>query len=391
MNSGDQFAFLLPVVLALFGIAFLIVWRWGSKPALHWGCGYLSAALGFSAQFLTGIVPIEAQALTADILFLSAFFFYGQAMLVHFGKPTHLAHRLGAFLLGLCVLAYVVNVEKNLQAELLVSDLTCAYLLAIPVICVRNSGRHGVETTLLVVVSLVVGELLVRNAVFVFLGTTGGLETFVSSPYAFVMNVGAMFGGIIMALTALAAVTVNVILRYREAAERDALTGLLNRRGFERATGWTNKAKLAVVTCDIDYFKRINDTLGHATGDTVLQGVAALLRNTLPKNAHIARFGGEEFVACIADCTLHDAYTLANASRLVLAGHDWSDLGISTQITASFGVDVSTANDHSIHDAIGRADTALYQAKRAGRNQVFPKPERQTDGANLRLISKNGS
>ena len=121
------------------------------------------------------------------------------------------------------------------------------------------------------------------------------------------MNVGAMFGGIIMALTALAAVTVTVILRYREAAERDALTGLLNRRGFERAIGWMDKSKFAVITCDIDYFKRINDTLGHATGDRVLQDVAALLRSTLPENVHIARFGGEEFVACIPGCTLRGA------------------------------------------------------------------------------------
>lgn len=389
MNSGDQFAFLLPVVLALFGTAFLIVWRWESRPALYWGCGYLAAALGFSAQFLTGTVAVEVQALTADILFLGAFFFYGQAVLVHFGKPAHLAHRLGAILLGFCVLAYVVIVEKNLQAELLVSDLTCAYLLAVPLICVRGSSRHGVETLLIAVASLVVAEMLIRNAIFVFLGSTGGLETFVSSPYAFAMNVGAMFGGIIMALTALAAVTVTVILRYREAAERDALTGLLNRRGFERAIGWTDKSKFAVITCDIDYFKRINDTLGHATGDRVLQDVAALLRSTLPENVHIARFGGEEFVACIHGCTLRDAYTLANAARLVLAGREWSDIGVPSQITASFGVDVSAVDDRSIHEAIGRADKALYQAKRAGRNQVFPKPDRLADGANLRLISKN--
>ena len=132
-----------------------------SRPALYWGCGYLAAALGFSAQFLTGIVAVEVQALTADILFLGAFFFYGQAVLVHFGKPAHLAHRLGAILLGFCVLAYVVIVEKNLQAELLVSDLTCAYLLAIPLICVRGSSRHGVETLLIAVASLVVAEMLI--------------------------------------------------------------------------------------------------------------------------------------------------------------------------------------------------------------------------------------
>lgn len=389
MNSGDQFAFLLPVVLALFGIAFLIVWRCGSRPALYWGCGYLSAASAFSAQFLTGAVPVEVQALTADTLFLSAFFFYGQAILVHFGKPAHLAHRLGAALLSLCVLAYVVIVEGNLKAELLVNDLTCAYLLAIPLICVRSSSRHGVETLLITVASLVVAETLIRNALFVLLATAGGLDTFVSSPYAFIMNVGAMFGGIIMALTALAAVTVNVILRYREAAERDVLTGLLNRRGFERATDWTGKTKFTVLTCDIDYFKRVNDTLGHATGDRVLQGVATLLRNTLPKTAHIARFGGEEFVACIPATTLHDAYILANTARLALAGRDWSDAGISHQITASFGVDMSSETDHSIHDAIGRADAALYQAKRAGRNQVFPKPDRSADIAPLRLITSN--
>ncbi|WP_275790096.1 GGDEF domain-containing protein [Pararhizobium gei] len=388
MASGEQFAFLLPVMMALFGVAFLIVWRYGSKTALSWGCGYLSASAAFSVQFLTGLMPVVAQAILAEILFLTAFFFYGQAVLVHFGKRLQLQHRVGACVLGFAILVYIVAVRRDLQAELLISDLTCSYLLAIPLITVRNSARHGVDRALILVASLVVGEAVVRNIIFILAQSSGTLESFVTSPYAFVMQVTAMVGGLLLALTALAAVTVNVVLHYRDAAERDALTGLLNRRGFERAVGTDRSRPAAVVTCDIDHFKSVNDTFGHAVGDDVLRGVAQMMRTMLGQSTAIARFGGEEFVIHLPDCSHQSAYAIANTIRVAIAEAGWPAGHESLSITASFGVDVMTSNDHSVHDAIARADKALYAAKKAGRNQVLPKPEKQPLTPVLQLVSK---
>lgn len=390
MESGDQFAFLLPVMMALFGAAFLIVWQCGSRQALFWGCGYLSASLAFCAPFFTGVVPIVVQALTADFLFFAAWFFFGHAVLVHFDRRPQIAHRLGACVLGYSIIVYVVAVRQDLAAELLVSDLTCAYLLAIPLFTVRNSSRHAAEKALIVVAALVVSETVIRNIVFTFMQSAGDMQDFFASPYAFVMQVGAMIGGIVMALTALAAVTVNVVLQYREAAEQDALTGLLNRRGFERAIARDRSKPAAVMTCDIDHFKRVNDTLGHATGDRVLCDVAKILGTLLPKSAAIARFGGEEFVACLPGCSQQDAHALANVVRLTIEAHDWRTHDNRLQITASFGIDDVAPSDHSIHDALARADQALYAAKKAGRNQVMPRFEKLPDAANLRLVVTKG-
>jgi diguanylate cyclase (GGDEF)-like protein len=158
-------------------------------------------------------------------------------------------------------------------------------------------------------------------------------------------------------------------------AETDALTEVANRRSFARigaerlAEARRVHKTLSVIVLDIDRFKTINDTFGHATGDAVLRLVAVLLARSLRSGDTLARIGGEEFAILLPDTRVEDAFAIAEQLRSRLTDLQMPVLDGAT-ITASFGVAASQAEDKDIEAAMHRADMALYDAKRGGRNRV---------------------
>ena len=157
-------------------------------------------------------------------------------------------------------------------------------------------------------------------------------------------------------------------------ANTDPLTGVAIRRYFERAlrTLAARGEPFAVVMLDIDWFKQINDALGHRAGDTVLADLAALLVGSLRSMDVAVRYGGEEFLALLPGASSPEAAAAAERVRRML---DQRRLGIgdrSVRYTASFGVaasaDLEPGSDPM--EAVWRADAALLEAKRAGKNQV---------------------
>ncbi|PJI98742.1 diguanylate cyclase [Acidovorax sp. 69] len=156
-------------------------------------------------------------------------------------------------------------------------------------------------------------------------------------------------------------------------ARTDALTGLLNRRGFETQLAFAlalarrSSRALSLIAVDVDHFKRVNDTYGHGAGDEVLRKLARTLEARLRGSDVIARLGGEEFVALLPDTDLAGAQAIAQT--LVTAMADHQDPVVGT-ITVSAGVaTMRSAEDKGI-DILRRADIALYEAKGQGRNRV---------------------
>ena len=165
----------------------------------------------------------------------------------------------------------------------------------------------------------------------------------------------------------------------RRVAESDILTGLPNRRAFEghlaRAVSdsRTSEKPLALAFCDIDNFKSINDSHGHEVGDRVLKYVAKLLAEASNSKCHVARHGGEEFVMLFEGMTAEQAYEVVDATRRSLAARRLAvqDSGEPIgQVTFSAGIAQLTENDKG-RDMLRLADSALYRAKRAGRDQVM--------------------
>lgn len=163
----------------------------------------------------------------------------------------------------------------------------------------------------------------------------------------------------------------QLIAASRDESQTDALSGAFNRRGIEIRLGAelmriarTHK-RLSVALVDIDYFKSINDILGHAAGDAALRDVAQTISTHLRGRDYLGRFGGDEFLLVLPDTPCHAAAKIAD--RL---NHAVSSLGITTgttQLTLSIGLTEAIPGDDAV-TLIARADKALYEAKTSGRN-----------------------
>jgi diguanylate cyclase (GGDEF)-like protein len=161
-------------------------------------------------------------------------------------------------------------------------------------------------------------------------------------------------------------------LTLKDLASKDALTDLLNRRSGEQLLKqyddeMLSKKSLCLIMLDIDNFKNINDTYGHAGGDEILKSSSQLLKSKARSTDSVVRWGGEEFLILVPDANLNAAVEFAERIRNSIAQHQHQALGF---ITASFGVAELQAGE-STASLLNRADKALYKAKLNGKNCVM--------------------
>jgi diguanylate cyclase (GGDEF)-like protein len=165
----------------------------------------------------------------------------------------------------------------------------------------------------------------------------------------------------------------------REQAIRDALTDSYNRRYLDQRLVALVEQQgggadgLAVALVDLDWFKKVNDTFGHLTGDRVLQRVVELLQDRLPDNGFCARYGGEEFVLVLPGLGAEAAVAVAEAARERVERFPWSTIVLGLRVTVSIGLAYEPpANNQGANPEaqLRHADGLLYAAKRAGRNAV---------------------
>ncbi|MGB8713380.1 MAG: diguanylate cyclase [Onishia taeanensis] len=164
----------------------------------------------------------------------------------------------------------------------------------------------------------------------------------------------------------------------RSMAITDGLTGLYNRREFDRLLADEVKrsersgGSFSLIIGDIDHFKTFNDRYGHQTGDEVLCAVGQALADNLREVDKACRFGGEEFVVILPDCNAEAARQAAERARDAIASKVFQlDGKLTARVTMSFGVATSPGNGNTPEALLKRADMALYQAKGHGRNRVM--------------------
>lgn len=164
--------------------------------------------------------------------------------------------------------------------------------------------------------------------------------------------------------------------RLKELATHDPLTGVLNARAYYEACDQQIRVSqradqsFSVLFVDLDHFKRINDTFGHAAGDEVLRTVARVLRDSLRQSDLLGRIGGEEFSIFLPATDLLGAVEVAEILRQKVAACKIDIQGAPLQVTASIGVAHRDPQQPSIKAIQQRADEAMYEAKKAGRNRV---------------------
>jgi diguanylate cyclase (GGDEF)-like protein len=184
-----------------------------------------------------------------------------------------------------------------------------------------------------------------------------------------------------------------------ERSVRDGLTGLYNRGYFLDRVGPTAESAaarglgLAVLMLDVDHFKKVNDTYGHAAGDAVLREVAAVLRESTRSEDLVARYGGEEFILVLPVAAPDQAAERAERVRAEIAARRVAVTGSDTplRVTASLGLAFSRPPAHApLPDPealIHAADQALYQAKNAGRNRIVFRPVSSAELTDSELVT----
>jgi two-component system C4-dicarboxylate transport sensor histidine kinase DctB len=168
----------------------------------------------------------------------------------------------------------------------------------------------------------------------------------------------------------------NLSEHLRTMAISDPLTGCHNRRYFiEISAKMVSAAQrhhriISILMLDIDFFKKVNDTYGHQAGDEVLKAVATVCKATVRAPDFLVRFGGEEFVAVLPDTTQDEAVVVAERVRAAVELLQVQTGTTVINVTVSIGLSSYVETENTIDKAVARADLALYQAKRRGRNQV---------------------
>jgi len=239
-----------------------------------------------------------------------------------------------------------------------------------------RDARVRLRTVALLTAPLVLIAVLmgVRGVVTV---THPGTATDLLQPTDF--NLAFLWGALLLALlqnaTLAFLVLMRLILRIRHLTERDPLTDVLNRRAFNQALeashAWLKRGRgYAVVMIDMDRFKQLNDTLGHAAGDAALQLFVSELAPCLREVDRFGRLGGEEFCVLLPDTDIAGAALVAERMRMLVDATPLRWQGREWPLSASFGIAEAELGDPRAEAVLCRADAALYRAKHQGRNVV---------------------
>jgi diguanylate cyclase (GGDEF)-like protein len=195
------------------------------------------------------------------------------------------------------------------------------------------------------------------------------------------MGVAAVFNFMFLFL-----IVLRLLRRLTVLVQRDALTGLYNRRAMEQMLdrAWSRWRRMAepftVVSVDLDHFKTINDTWGHHAGDEVLKAAAGKLVANLRAVDVVGRVGGEEFLAVLEGCPAATSTLTAERLRQAIGAEKVTvDEKVQVAVTASVGVATVSPADSDLGQMLRRSDAALYRAKREGRNRVCVATDGEAD------------
>lgn len=371
-----------PLLIALVAVQFVVHalgWamaaqltrRWGSAEG-HFAAHWVLIAAGlllYVPPWPSGSMPRNL----ANVLIISAIALQHRGMALYWGLRA--PDRNYAVLLAVAVLVIAASLplEHGHGLRVAVVCVGAGTMLAAMVHLVWQQGREamprfsavvagGYGVLALVLFARAVQALSVAPSTKISIDAQGHSNV----PLAILV----MFLGGLINLAQIRLVLGRVLAQLTAQAQTDALTGAVNRRGLMRRLE-TLHARAAqgdhgyvVLMLDVDHFKAINDTHGHAEGDHVLKRVAQCLRDGLRVGDVVCRWGGEEFCVVLPRTRLAEAHALAERLTLRVAATG------TPRVTVSIGVAEAHAQKESIEDVIGRADDALYRAKAAGRNRV---------------------
>ncbi|WP_206454712.1 GGDEF domain-containing protein [Aurantimonas marina] len=373
MSEADILAWCVPLALAAISGVFLVLGV--TVPGgVSWGIAYALAAIGYATAVFPGGDYGAAKAIFEDSLFLFAMMAMARGISQRFQRRPHDCAALAVVALTLVVAGLALVFYDSVPTEIAAVQTGCAAFALFAATRMWGNLQKPVNRALFALALLLATNLLAQNVWFLLDPSPQlTMADWRQSSWAFFFQLGGIAFGLLFAFTALIAIGLDAVERYRVSSETDLLSGLLNRRGFElqlRAATERREAEGALVLIDVDHFKAVNDRNGHAAGDMVIAGLGALLGLFADRLGFAGRMGGEEFAIFVEGADTSAGAARALEIREALKGVAWPLPLVGIQITASFGVAAARPGE-SFESAYRRADDRLYQAKQAGRDCVI--------------------
>ncbi|RKP47028.1 GGDEF domain-containing protein [Trinickia fusca] len=352
--------------------------RSGIPGVLEWLAANIAMVIALPLILLRGRIPDTLSVVAANMLMaLSAVTYYaGCARFL--GRPTHWPALIASLLpLGMALVYWryaVDSIPIRVLVTTLFSSVVCV-AVALLVLRHRPSGRSAYPYWVTAVMAFLFALCQVaRGIYFMTLDGASSSLMFASTGSVILLVAGA---AILPTLSMSAMMMVHEVLLAdaREAANRDFLTGALSRKGFE-AVARTQLAEasrrdlpVALLIVDLDHFKSINDTLGHAGGDAVLREFVRVTQMQLRRSDVLGRMGGEEFAVLLPATELDDARHFAERLRNAVIAQPVTTVAGPCTYRISGGL-AAWRSGETLDHLSTRADMALYEAKRSGRNRV---------------------
>jgi diguanylate cyclase (GGDEF)-like protein len=379
VQAEAYFQFMNPLVFLLFAAGFFCINAIRPSTAvLMLALSYLFGAAAFTVDIfeqagihIVGVIPIAGLYAITAILVSSALSLHyrGWAPWLFFGAlfAGHMAFYSWTFLhFG------------SSWASSLAANFGCGLMFATGALLIRNYVRRTIDKVVFWLSVFGAAQCFVRPLLVAYLA--GGMtpETFDFGMFILLLHFVVGTCAVVLGMTLLVAFSSEIMADLEKRSVTDRLSGLLNRRGFEDAVAEALQTKaedvyVSVILADIDHFKQVNDTQGHAAGDMVIAEMGALFNQYADRSRFAGRIGGEEFAMALVGEPLQTAREIAEALR-----RDFSALRIDNgdpaggdcRFTASFGVAMRQPGEPFL-SLLSRADEALYLAKAKGRDKVI--------------------
>jgi diguanylate cyclase (GGDEF)-like protein len=376
--GGQIFISLLnPGIGLLLAAAFLLLWlsrRDHTYVAVAAGSYALSMA-GFLIQDVGPALPYEVHRVFSNLCFMLAGCTLASAVLLRYRIPPPSATMAAIVVVAMAGHAWFLLIDPSLAGRIYAISFSLGAIALLTVIKLYPAPKpHLIDRLLFWTATLAAANFIVRPLLIAWL--VGGYhsdEGFQQSIYWTTVQFTQAMISIMVALNLMVAVAIDLIGELRQEANTDKLSGLLNRRGFEEEAAAALKSQavrgwpVALLIADIDNFKSINDTYGHAVGDRVISMMGELVGGVPASGMIAGRIGGEEFAILMTGIELGAARSYAERLRVDLPAYGEGRLPRGLNPTISVGVHVDHAWT-SLYDLLSNADTALYDAKRSGRN-----------------------
>ncbi|WP_442581252.1 diguanylate cyclase domain-containing protein [Mesorhizobium sp. ASY16-5R] len=379
--SGAGFILAINFVVAgLLAAAFVTVALYDARlTAARWfAFGYMLGMAYFGVEFMIYALGSNTPAVVFSftiVLAGMALFNVGLAQKYSVQNPRTVIAI--TFILSVVICTLIQDLPRTSFWRMLAYQAPYFVMQMIGVWIVGFSRARGrLDTVLLVVLAASALQFLSKPFLMVFLGGTGATaQDYLKTNYALFSQTLSTIFAIGVALLMLVVMVRDILADVTSKSETDTLSGLNNRGGFERHAGEAMEdasrqgMPVTLVIADLDHFKAVNDTYGHASGDRVIQAFASLLKSAAGGRHVAARLGGEEFAIILPGSNLIAARLFAEGTRSAFSALPIVGLPADKRFTASFGV-AELLPFESLSGLMRRADEALYAAKKDGRDCV---------------------